>query len=112
MADTPTAEEIRAELEKQIKDLRKEVSTLGKSLSARGEALYEDLRDEAEDVYENASRRARGAARQVRQQAHAVTDVIKDNPGTAATVLSSAGLLGFLIGLVVGQALSGNSRRW
>lgn len=113
MADTPTAEEIRAELEKQIKDLKKEVSALGKSLAARGEAMYEDLRDDAEDAYDGLSRRARGAARQVRHQAQVVSETIKENPGTAATVLSSAGIIGFVIGLLIGQALSsGNARRW
>ena len=115
MADTPGADEVRKELEKQIAELKKEVTKLGKSLSARGEAIYEDLRDDAGDAYDAASKRARGAAKQVRQQAHAVSEVIRDNPGTAATVLSSAGLVGFLLGLVAGHLLlsaNGNARRW
>lgn len=114
MAEIPDTEAVRKELEKQIADLKKEVTKLSKSLSTRGEELYDSAREEAEDLYENASRQARGAAKQVRRQAHVVSEAIKDNPGTAATVLSSAGLVGFLIGLVVGQALSGNhnARRW
>lgn len=114
MADTPDAKDIRKELEAQIADLRKEITRIGKSLSTRGEELYEDLADEASDAYDAASRRARGAARQVRRQAHAVSDAIKENPGTAATVLSSAGLVGFVLGILVGQALSsgGHTRRW
>lgn len=112
MADTP--EDIRNELEKQIADLRKEVAQLTKAASERGEAIYEDLRDNAEGLYDNASTRARGAAKQVRDQAHMVSEAIRDNPGTAATVLSSAGLVGFLLGLVVGQMLTGHDRlhRW
>lgn len=113
MADT--ADDVRKEMEKQLADLKKEVGRLTKSLSERGEAAYEDFRDDAEDAYEQASRGARKAARQVRRQAYAVSEAIKDNPGTAATVLSSAGLLGFLVGLVVGQAIcssSDRSRRW
>lgn len=113
MADTPDTQDIRKELEAQIADLKKEVSRIGKAISARGEELYEDISDEASDAYDRASRRARGAAKQVRRQAHAVSDAIRENPGTAATVLSSAGLVGFLLGIVVGQALSGGqSRRW
>lgn len=114
MADTPDVEAIRKDLEKQITDLKKEVTKLSKTLSQRGEELYEDLRDNAGDVYDTASKRARGAVRQVRQQTHVVSDAIRENPGTAATVLSSAGLVGFLLGIVIGQALSNdnNSRRW
>lgn len=113
MADTPDANDVRKELEAQIADLKKEITRIGKSLSARGEELYDDLADEASDAYDAATRRARGAAKQVRRQAHAVSEAIKENPGTAATVLSSAGLLGFLVGVVVGQALAGShTRRW
>lgn len=114
MADNPDTETVRKELEKQIVDLRKEVSKLSKTVSARTEEIYNQARDEAEEAYESASRQARSAAKQVRRQAYAVSEAIKDNPGTAATVLSSAGLLGFLLGLVVGQAISGNDRssRW
>ena len=108
--NTTNPGEGRKDLEKQIGDLRKEVAKLGKSLSERSEALYED----AGQAYDAASKRARGAARQARQQAYMVSDAIRENPGTAATVLSSAGLLGFLIGLAVGHALSndGRSHRW
>lgn len=113
MADTPDPKDIRKELEAQIADLKDEIARIGKSVSARGEALYDDIAEGASDAYDTASRQARGAARKVRRQAHAVSDVMKENPGTAATVLSSAGLLGFLVGIVVGQALAGNhSRRW
>lgn len=114
MADTPNADDIRKEMEKQIADLKKEVTRLSKSVAERGEAVYEDMRDQAEGAYDEASRRARRAGRQMRHQAYAVSEAIRENPGTAATVLSSAGLLGFVLGLVLGQALSSNDRshRW
>lgn len=113
MADTIDTKDIRKELEAQIAELRKEISRIGKTISSKGEELYEDLSDDASDAYGRASRQARGAAKQVRRQAHVVSEAIKENPGTAATVLSSAGLVGFVIGIVVGHALAGSqSRRW
>lgn len=106
MADALSADDIRKEFEKQIGDMRKELAKLAESVSERGEDIYE----EASEAYNGATRRARGAARQVRKQAHLVSDAIKENPGTAATVLSSTGIVGFLIGVCVGHLLSGYSR--
>lgn len=111
MADTPSADDVRKDLEKQIADLKKEVAALGRSLSARGEGLYSDLRDSAEDGYETVAGRARSAARQLRDQASMVSGAMRENPGTAATVLSSAGLVGFLAGLLVGHVLNDDRRR-
>lgn len=118
MAETPktdmSADDVRKEMEKQIAELKGEVSRLTSSLKERGQELYEDVRDDAEGYYHDASKRAKRAARQVRDQASAVSDTIRENPGTAATLLSSAGLLGLLIGLVIGQSMSSSnhSRRW
>ena len=106
----PTAAEIRSELEKQIGDLKKEVSRLSKSMSTKASEAIDD----AGDLIEEAKGRAGGAAKQVRAQAQAVSEAIRENPGTAATVLSSAGIIGFLLGLVVGGMMAGNGRqrRW
>jgi ElaB/YqjD/DUF883 family membrane-anchored ribosome-binding protein len=112
MADTPSADEIRGALEKQISELRTEMTTLSKSLAARGSEKLSSARDYAEDLYDEAGGQADSAVRQVRHQAHAVAGAIRDNPGTAATVLSSAGFAGFLLGVVVGNLMSSNSRRW
>lgn len=115
MADASSADDLRKEMEKQIAELKKEVTKLGKSLSSRTSEMYEDLRDDAGEAYDAASRRASGAARQMRHQAQAVSEAIRENPGTAATVLSSAGLVGFLIGVAVGHMLAGSggqTRRW
>lgn len=95
-------DDLRAEMEKQIADLRKEVAKLSKSVSARASEAMEG----AEEIAEDMKARAGGAVRQVRQQAHAVTEAARENPGTAATVLSSAGLLGFVIGLAVGGLIA------
>src|SRR5690606_37693877 len=88
------AENDRKDMEKQISDLKAEVASLTQQLSERGKQAYEDLREDAEGLYDEASRRARRAGRQLRSQANAVSETIRDNPGTAATLLSSAGLIG------------------
>jgi ElaB/YqjD/DUF883 family membrane-anchored ribosome-binding protein len=112
MAETPSVDEVRGALEKQISDLKKEVSALSKSFAAKASDRLSSARDYAEDAYDEASDRADGTVRQVRHQAQAVAGAIRDNPGTAATVLSSAGIAGFLLGLVVGNMMAGNARRW
>jgi ElaB/YqjD/DUF883 family membrane-anchored ribosome-binding protein len=113
--NSANTDDLRKELEKQIADLREEVTSLSATLAERGQEFYERVSEGAGEVYEGASRRARSAARQARNQAYAVSEVIKENPGTAATVLSSAGIIGFLLGLAVGQAMSTPPRshsRW
>ncbi|MBI1621041.1 DUF883 family protein [Aquamicrobium zhengzhouense] len=104
----------RKDMEKQISDLKAEVSSLTKQLSERGQEAFEKVRGEAEDLYDEASNRARSAGRQIRHQANAMSETIRENPGTAATLLSSAGLLGLLVGFLLGQSLASNhhSRRW
>lgn len=106
MADGLHADDIRKEFEKQIGDMRKELTRLAESVSERGG----DISEEAGEADNGATRRARSAAHQVRKQALVVSDAIKRNPGTAATVLSSTGIVGFLIGVCVGHLLSGNFR--
>ena len=108
------AEDDRKDMEKQISDLKAEVASLTQQLSQRGKQAYEDLREDAEGLYDEASRRARRAGRQLRSQANAVSETIRDNPGTAATLLSSAGLIGLLIGFLIGQSVGSSQppRRW
>ena len=105
MADA--AEDIRADLEKQIAELKKEMGRIGKSLSARAS----DALDDAEDVYDDVKGRARDATRQMRRQAGTVSDAARDNPGTAATVAVSIGLLGLVAGLAIGGLFSRAPRR-
>lgn len=112
MADTLNAEEIQKALEKQIADLQKEVSRISKTLSERGAEFYETARGRAEDVYGDASQRATGAMRQLRTRADIVSEVARKNPGTATTVIALAGFVGFILGVAVASASSGNYRRW
>ncbi|MNF05221.1 hypothetical protein D3C80_2049010 [compost metagenome] len=52
----------------------------------------------------------RSAARVVRAQGQSVVEAAKDNPGTATTVISTAGLIGFAIGVLVGVSCQSNAR--
>ncbi|CAM5771704.1 hypothetical protein LMIY3S_03597 [Labrys miyagiensis] len=112
MADTLSPEDLRKEFEKQIADLKKEVGALSKTLAQRGTDTLERTRESASDALDRARGQARSSLAQVREQAQLVSDTVKENPGTTATVLSSAGVIGFVLGLIVGTQLAGNSRRW
>ncbi len=112
MVDGVSSEDLRKEFDKQIADLKKEMTTISKVLAERGSDTYERTREAASDAMERAKGQARGSFQQAREQARLVTDTVKENPGTAATVLSSAGVIGFVLGLVVGVAFAGDSRRW
>ncbi|ABS66609.1 DUF3618 domain-containing protein [Xanthobacter versatilis] len=102
-----TSHDTRATIEAQIIELRNEMGRLSKSLQARAS----DAADDAEDAFETVKARANGAARTVRRQAHAVSEAIGENPGTAAAVLSSAGVMGLLVGFAAGYILASGSRR-
>ncbi|MFG1372517.1 DUF3618 domain-containing protein [Xanthobacter oligotrophicus] len=111
MADSNLAQDTRATIEAQIIELRNEMGRLSKSLQARAS----DAADDAEDAFESVKARANGAAnsaaKTVRRQAHAVSEAIGENPGTAAAVLSSAGVMGLLVGFAAGYILASGSRR-
>lgn len=100
MADT--ADEIRAELEKQVKDLKSQVSKLSKSLAEKAS----DALDTAEDYYEEGRGRANQMARSVRKQAYVAADIARENPTTTATVLTTIGLIGLITGMVLGGLMS------
>jgi ABC-type transporter Mla subunit MlaD len=107
LADLNTAV-VRNDLEGQIADLKKEMAKMSKTIAARASDAVEDASGAIDDVKSSAN----GAARTVSKQAHAVGDAIRQNPATAATVLSSAGLIGIAIGLAAGYLLAGGSKRW
>lgn len=105
MADI--ADDVRANLEKQIADLKKEMGKISKSLTARAS----DAIDDAEDAFDDAKGRAGQVARHVRHQAHVASDLARENPGTTVTVLSTVALLGLATGLVLGGLFATNGRR-
>lgn len=102
MADNKTANDVQQALEQQISDLRGELKRLSKSLASR----TSDFRDTAEDALDDASGRFRYAAQAVRERGQAVAETVKENPGTATTLFGTAGILGILIGVAIGCALS------
>lgn len=100
------ANDIQRSVEDQISELRAQVADLTRSISARaGEAA-----GSAADLAEDARGRVSSAARVVRTQGQSVVEAAKDNPGTATTVVSTAGLIGFAIGVIVGVSFQSNAR--
>lgn len=74
--------------ERQIAHLREEVARLSQELAEKGGSALAEAR-----------RRAATAA-----------NTVRDNPGTTATVLTAAVLVGVLVGYLLGQASAGNRR--
>lgn len=106
MADMTSSRDVRDTLEAQITELRKEMERISRSLQEGASDAVSDARH----TLEGARARVNGAARTAGRQAHVVSDVIGENPGTAAAVLSSAGVMGILIGLAAGYLLAGGGR--
>ena len=94
-------------MQKQIAQMRREISSLKRSLTEQAEEVVED----AEGWFDTASEGASRARQALRTKAQTVSGVVQDNPGT----VSSALLVGGIIGLLVGMALSPSEaahRRW
>ncbi len=106
MADDKISNDIQEALERQVADMRTELKRLSRSLSQRSE----NWRASAEDAVDDASGHVRNAARAMREHGHAVADTVRENPGTAGALFGTAGVLGVLIGMAIGCALSNNRR--
>lgn len=102
MAENKTANEIQRALEQQVADLRSELQRLTQSLASHSG----DLRHSAENMIDDASGRILNAAQTMRQRGQAVAETVKENPGTATTLFGTAGIIGILIGVAIGCALS------
>ncbi|WP_246674323.1 hypothetical protein [Mesorhizobium sp. B4-1-1] len=99
-------------MKKQIAELKREVSRLNRALSEQAEEAaetahgwYRGAADRASNLYSGASDRASRAASQLRSQAHSVSETVQQNPGTFSTAM----LIGGLVGLLAGMAISRNS---
>ncbi|MDX8534308.1 hypothetical protein RFM41_24600 [Mesorhizobium sp. VK25A] len=109
-------------MKKQIAELKREVNRLNRALSEQAEEAagtahgwYRSAADSASNLYSGASDRASRAASQLRTQAHSVSETVQQNPGTFSTAM----LIGGLVGLLAGMAISRSSdpepdwlRRW
>jgi ElaB/YqjD/DUF883 family membrane-anchored ribosome-binding protein len=109
-------------MKKQIAELKREVNRLNRALSEQAEEASETARrwyrsatDRASNLYSDASDRASRAASQLRTQAQSVSETVQQNPGTFSTAM----LIGGLVGLLAGMAISRDAdsepdwlRRW
>ena len=94
-------------MQKQIAQLRREISSLKKSLTEQAREVVEDTEGWLDTASEGATR----ATQALRTKAQTVSGVVHDNPGTVSAAL----LVGGIIGLLVGMALSPSEathRRW
>ena len=92
-------------VENQIAELRSQISSLSKSVSARAG----NFSDDAAEFAEEARGRAQRAVQTVREQSHNVVEAVKENPGTATSVLTVVGALGFAIGYFIGTSTQQNN---
>jgi hypothetical protein len=108
MVDTPKADDIQEAMKKQIAELRREMNKITKTLSERAG----DVAEEASDLYDSASDGASRVTRQLREKAQTVSETVQQNPGTVSTALALGDILGFVVGMLVGQSSNSHSRRW
>lgn len=111
-SDSSNVDDMQKTLEKQIAELRKEIAKINKSISERGAEWVADAEEQASGIYDSAAARASRTAQQLRTQAHVVSEAARENPGTTTAVVGVIGLLGFLAGVVIGQAMNDTPRRW
>lgn len=106
-------EDMQKALEQQISELRDEIARINEAVAERSADMMSSAREKASEVYEGAADRAARATRQLRDQANVVSEVARDNPGTTTAVLGAVALIGFMVGMVVGQSTAeSHSRRW
>jgi ElaB/YqjD/DUF883 family membrane-anchored ribosome-binding protein len=91
--------ESESAVENQITELRSQIAELSRSVSDRAG----NLGDRAQEYADEARGGIRRAASVVKEQGANVVEAVRENPGTATSVLTVVGLLGFAIGYCIGQ---------
>lgn len=89
----------RQAMETQIAELREQIDMISKS-----------LKQHSEEAAAEARTRLTRAASTLKEQGHATATVIREHPGTATTLLSTAGIVGFALGFLVASCR--NDTRW
>lgn len=84
-------------IEDQIAELRSRIEELSSSLSERAGSAAE----EAGEFIDSARGKARQVVHQVKAQGSQVVDTVRDNPGTATSVLLAVGAIGLTIGYLI-----------
>ncbi|MBB6308458.1 hypothetical protein [Xanthobacter tagetidis] len=107
MAESDTGRAAREALEPRVVELRDEMARLSTSIKDR----MADVADDAEEAFHDIRSKASGAVKQAGRKARMVSEAAGEHPGTAAAVLSSAGLMGMLIGFAAGYVIASNGRR-
>lgn len=91
----PGTNDMRKSVNRQIGELQEQIHSLRSSLAGQGSELY-DAADE----------RAHAAMKQVKRQAAYLGNVARENPASAATVLSVTALVCLGLGYLAGRARS------
>lgn len=91
-------------VENQIAELRSQISALSKSVSARAGTISGEASEFVDEARGRVQRVAQNAAQTVRAQSHNVVEAVKENPGTATSVLTVVGALGFALGYFIANS--------
>ncbi|MBZ9655185.1 hypothetical protein [Phyllobacterium lublinensis] len=112
MVDTPTPnEDMSAPDNRQKRPANSGASPQKKNAKAKSPVRSKQSRTAAQSISEDASSIMSGATRALRTQAQTVSQVARRNPGTTTSILGTVGFLGFCLGVLVGRALSEDTRR-
>ncbi len=94
-------------MEKQVTQLRREISKINRTL-----AQYADeAGDEVTGWYDSATGKASRAASALRSQAQSVSGTVRENPGTVSSAMLIGGVIGLMVGVLLNQH-SGREPHW
>lgn len=107
MTDRLSIDALRKEFDQHYADLSDQITALAKGLADQS---YERF-DRSHAAVSDAAQRTGNSVRRAHEQLQRVSDAARNNPKTAATLLSSAGVVSFLLGFAVASLLRGEDRR-
>jgi hypothetical protein len=109
-ADAPAAASNDGTIEamkQQILQLSEDLTALKMSVAERAEQVAENAAGWFDTASESASR-ATGA---LKSKAQTVSGIVQDNPGTVSSALLLGGIVGLLVGMALGRSEE-THRRW